>query len=114
MSIHRGAVHWADLGDASGSAPAFRRPVLVIQAPAYNRSRLSTVAVVAITSNTSLAELPGNVFVPAGAAGLAQDSCVNVTALATVDRQCLDAELGRLPDPLMEQVDRGLRAFLAL
>ncbi|WP_062383950.1 type II toxin-antitoxin system PemK/MazF family toxin [Demequina iriomotensis] len=112
--IARGDVRWADLGPPRGSAPAHRRPVLVVQADGYNRSRLGTVAVLAITSNTALAELPGNVFLPADATGLPRDSCVNVTALATVDREALGAGAGRLPSHLMEEVDRGLRAFLAL
>ncbi|MHA7168084.1 type II toxin-antitoxin system PemK/MazF family toxin [Arthrobacter bambusae] len=36
VSVHcvviRGSVHWCDLGEPAGSAPAKRRPVLVIQA----------------------------------------------------------------------------------
>ncbi|WP_062303364.1 type II toxin-antitoxin system PemK/MazF family toxin [Demequina subtropica] len=112
--LARGMVCWADLGPAQGSAPAHRRPVLVVQADAYNRSRLGTVAVLVITGNTALADLPGNVFLPAGSTGLAKDSCVNVTAIATVDRRVLGAREGLLPAHVMDQVDRGLRTFLSL
>ncbi|WP_062314545.1 type II toxin-antitoxin system PemK/MazF family toxin [Demequina rhizosphaerae] len=113
-ALARGMVRWVDLGAPEGSAPARRRPVLVVQDDAYNRSRLRTVAVLAITDNTALADLPGNVFLPAGTAGLAKDSCVNVTAIATVDRGALGAETGLLPAHLMEEVDLGLRTFLSL
>ncbi|WP_062380551.1 type II toxin-antitoxin system PemK/MazF family toxin [Demequina pelophila] len=112
--VARGGVHWADLGPVSGSAPARRRPVVVVQADAYNRSRLGTVAVAGITTNTALADLPGNVFLPAAAAGLSKDSCVNVTALVAVDRRALDDEVGRIPEHLMERVDAGLRGLLGL
>ncbi len=112
--IVRGGVWWTDLGDARGSAPAHRRPVLVVQADAFNRSRLPPVAVVAITGNTALADLPGNVFLAAEAGGLPRDSCVNVGALATVDRATLQQRAGHLPAHLMDEVDRGLRAFLSL
>ncbi|MDN4475032.1 type II toxin-antitoxin system PemK/MazF family toxin [Demequina sp. SYSU T00192] len=111
--LRRGAVCWADLGPARGSASAHRRPVLVVQADAYNRSRLRTVAVLAITGNTALAELPGNVFLPADVSGLPRDSCVNVTAVTAVDREALDGEVVRLPPHLTDEVDRGLCTFLA-
>ncbi|HEY0168929.1 MAG TPA: type II toxin-antitoxin system PemK/MazF family toxin [Jatrophihabitans sp.] len=74
--IKRGNVYWADLGAPVGSRPAKRRPVLVISADTYNASRLATVLAVVITSNTDLATMPGNVFLPAKATGLPRDSVV--------------------------------------
>jgi mRNA interferase MazF len=112
--IVRGSVCWADLGDPAGSRPAKRRPVLVVQADPFNASRLNTVLVLAITSNTELAVMPGNVFLPAAASGLPRDSVVNVTAVVTLDKQDLDHPVGRLPRHLQDEVDRGLRLVLAL
>lgn len=43
MVISRAEIYWADLGPPSGSQPAKRRPVLVIQSDPYNASRLATV-----------------------------------------------------------------------
>src|SRR5690606_36811594 len=80
LVIARGDIHWADLGDAEGSRPARRRPVLVIQSMSYNASRLATVVAAVITSNTALATMPGNVFLPSVVTGLKRDSVVNVTA----------------------------------
>ena len=61
----RGSICWADLGEARGSKPAKRRPVLVIQSGPFNASRLNTTTIAAvITSNTALAAMPGNVFLP--------------------------------------------------
>lgn len=110
----RGDVCWADLGEPHGSKPAKRRPVLVIQADPYNASRLSTTLAAVITSSTSLAAMPGNVFVPAVASGLPRDSVVNVTALVTLDKTDLDPAVGQLPASLMHEVDRGLRRVLGL
>ena len=112
--IIRSDIRWADLGHASGSRPAKRRPVLVIQADAYNESRLATVLAAVITSNTALATMPGNVFLPAAATCLPRDSVVNVTALVTLDKSDLDERVGRVPPSLMNEVDRGLRRVLAL
>ena len=110
----RGEVCWTDLGEPKGSRPAKRRPVLVIQADPYNDSKLSTTLVAVITSNTGLAAMPGNVFLPAVASGLPKDSVLNVTALVTIDKADLDQPVGRLPRSLMTEIDRGLRRVLGL
>lgn len=112
--IERGDVCWADLGEPRGSKPAKRRPVLVIQADPYNASRLNTTLVAVISSNTGLAAMPGNVFLPAIVSGLPKDSVVNITALVTLDKTDLDQATGQLPTSLMHEVDRGLRRVLGL
>jgi mRNA interferase MazF len=114
LVIDRGAVCWADLGPAHGSSPAKRRPVLIIQADTYNESRLATVIAAVITSNTALAAMPGNVFLPAAATGLPRDSVVNVTALVTLNKPDLTDSLRQIPERLLEDVDRGLRLVLSL
>jgi mRNA interferase MazF len=86
----------------------------VIQADPYNASKISTTLVAAITSNTALAAMPGNVFLPAVASGLPKDSVLNVTALVTIDKADLDPAVGRLPGSLMTEIDRGLRRVLGL
>jgi mRNA interferase MazF len=110
----RGSICWADLGEAGGTKPAKRRPVLVIQSDPFNASRLDTTIAAVITSNTALAAMPGNVFVPAVISGLPKDSVVNVTALVTLDKTDLEAPAGQLPTSLMDDVDRGLRRVLGL
>jgi mRNA interferase MazF len=112
--MRRSEIYWADLGTASGSRPAKRRPVLVIQSDPYNDSRLATVLVAVITSNTALATMPSNVFVPASATGLPRDSVVNVTALVRLNKTDLTDWVGQIPPGLMHDVDRGLRRVLAL
>jgi mRNA interferase MazF len=112
--ISRAEIYWADLGPPSGSRPAKRRPVLVIQSDPYNASRLSTVLAAVITSNTGLATMPGNVFVPATATRLPRDSVVNITALVTLNKTDLTDRVGEIPPSLMHEVDRGLRRVLDL
>ena len=114
MVITRGDLYWVDLGQARGSTPAKRRPVLVVQADPFNASRLATTLAAVVTSNTALAAMPGNVFLPAAATGLPRDSVVNVTALVTVDKDDLDELIGRAPDYLMQDVDRGVRQVLGV
>ena len=61
--IHRGEIWWADLAEPRRSEPGYRRPVLVIQADPFNRSRIQTAVVAVITGNLELAEAPGNVII---------------------------------------------------
>ena len=110
----RGSICWADLGQARGSRPAKRRPVLVIQSDPFSTSRLNTIIAAVITSNTALAAMPGNVFMPAAVSGLPKDSVVNVTALVTLNKSDLDKPVGQLPGSLMNEVNRGLRRVLGL
>lgn len=114
MVIERGGLYWADLGTPSGSRPAKRRPVVVLQADEYNASRLATVLAAVITSNTAFATMPGNVFLPASATGLPKDSVVNVTALVTLNKSDLNDRVGQTPVGLMQGIDQGLRRVLAL
>lgn len=112
--IRRGSIWWVNLGKPRGSKPAKRRPVLVVQSGPFNASRLSTTVAAVITTNTALAAMPGNVFVPAASCGLPKDSVVNVTGLVTLDKTDLGSEAGQLPASLMKEVDRGLRSVLGL
>lgn len=112
--IERGGIYWADLGAPAGSRPAKRRPVVVISAETYNSSRLATVVALVITSNTDLATMPGNVFLPAAAAGLPKDSVVNVTAVVILNRTDLSKQTGLAPLALLREIDRGLRQVLDL
>lgn len=112
--IVRGGVCWVDFGDPRGSAPALRRPVVIIQSDRYNQSLISTVVVVPLSSNTEFARHPGNVFIPAVASGLPKDSVVNVSQPMTVDRGALDTIGETLPSYLIDELEAGLRRVLDL
>jgi len=102
--IAQGDVWWADLAAPTGSAPGFRRPVVVVQNDALNRSRLSTVVCVPLTSNLGWAEAPGCVLLTARASGLPKDSVANATQLVTVDRRILTERVGKLPRAKLDLV----------
>ena len=112
--IHRGEIWWADLPEPRRSEPGYRRPVLVVQADAFNLSRIQTAIVATVTTNMDLAEAPGNVMLPARMSGLPRDSVVNVSQLLTLDRGFLTEHAGTLPPRLQRSVDEGLRVVLQL
>jgi mRNA interferase MazF len=102
------------LDEPGGSEPGFRRPVLIVQDDAFNRSRLRTVIAVVLTSNLRLVEAPGNVLIPARSAGLPKDSVANVSQVITVDRDFLSKPAGRIRGQLLKDVENGLRLVLGL
>jgi mRNA interferase MazF len=112
--VERGEIWWASLARPRGSEPGNRRPVLVVQSDDFNRSGIVTVVVAAITSNLALALAPGNVPCRPKASGLPRPSVVNVSQLVSVSRDTLRQRVSRLPEPLMQQVDEGLRLVLSL
>lgn len=112
--IQRGEIWWVDWADPRGSEPGFRRPVVVIQSDAFNRSRIGTVVVTAITSNLELAGAPGNVRLSRRESKLPRESVVNVSQLLTLDRRFLIERVGRLPASALAQVEAGLRVVLSL
>ncbi|MHC5825140.1 MAG: type II toxin-antitoxin system PemK/MazF family toxin [Nostoc sp.] len=112
--MYRGEIWWANLPDPLGSEPGYRRPILIVQDDIFTQSRISTVIVVIITSNTQLAQAPGNVLLPREATGLPRDSVANVSQIFTVDKTCLVECVGSLPEHLQEEIDEGLRTILYL
>lgn len=112
--IKRGEIWWAELRTPRGSEPGFRRPVVIIQADAFNRSQISTVIAAAITSNLVLANAPGNVHLKRGQSKLPRDSVVNVSQILTLDRRFLTERVARLPVQAFSQVEEGLRLVLSL
>ena len=114
MVIGRGELWWAHLPEPVGSAPGYRRPVLVVQSDTFNRSRVATVTVVALTGNVRLLDAPGNVLIPAHSSGLPRDSVANVSQILTVNRDALTERVRSLSPSLMKQVNEGLRFALDL
>jgi mRNA interferase MazF len=96
MVIAQGDVCWADLPDPIGSGPGFRRPVVVVQGDALNRSRIATVVCVPLTSNLKWADAPGTTNLPARSTGLAKDSVANVSQIVALDRAVLTERVGRV------------------
>lgn len=110
--IAQGEVWWADLPPPTGSGPGFRRPVVVVQGNALNRSRLSTVICVPLTSNLRWAEAPGNVQLTARGTGLPKASVANVSQLVAIDKALLTERVGKLSSAKCELVLTGIDVAL--
>ena len=110
--VMQGEVWWADLPVPTGSAAGFRRPVVVVQGNPLNRSRLSTVVCVPLTSNLAWAAAPGNTLLPARTSTLPKDSVANASQLVAIDRGWLTKRVGRLAPKRLEQVMASIDVVL--
>ncbi len=112
MVISQGEVWWADLPSPAGSGPGFRRPVIVVQCDALNRSRIATVVCVPLTSNLKWALAPGNVHLSARLTGLPRASVANVSLNVSVDKDLLTERVGKLPPSHLTLVLAGIDTVL--
>jgi mRNA interferase MazF len=111
--ISQGEVWWADIPAPTGSGPGFRRPVVVVQGDALNRSRIATAVCVPLTSNLKWAAAPGNVLLTAHSTSLSKDSVANVSQIVALDRALLTERAGKLSTAKLELVLAGIDVILA-
>ena len=112
--MNRGQVWWAELPEPKASEPRYRRPVVIVQSDTFNKSRIDTVVVIAITSNLRLADAPGNVMLAKSRTGLDRDSVANVSQILTLDKKFLSEQIGLLDTLAVQEIDEGLALVLGL
>jgi mRNA interferase MazF len=112
LTISQGDLFWIDLGEPSGSAPAYRHPHVVIQNNLFNRSKINTVVVCAVTSNLRRAKAPGNVLLQKGEANLTMPSVVNVSQIFTVDKSDCVEKIGSVTFDTMKEILYGINLLL--
>jgi mRNA interferase MazF len=110
--ISQGEIWWADLRAPKGSEPGLRRPVVVVQGDALNRSRIATVVCVPLTSNLKWADAPGNVLLAARSTSLPKDSVANVSQIVALDRSFLTERVGKLSAAKVELLLSGIDVVL--
>jgi mRNA interferase MazF len=110
--VGQGEVWWADLAEPRGSEPGFKRPVVVIQGDALNRSRIGTILCVVLTGNVRWTDAPGNVLLSAKATGLANDSVANVSQIVTLDRDAFLERMGKIVRAKLELIFSGIDIVL--
>jgi mRNA interferase MazF len=110
--ISQGDIWWADLPEPVGSGPGYRRPVVVIQGDAFNRSRIGTVVCVPLTTNTQWLNVPGNVLLSAHMTTLPEDSVANASQVVSLDKELLTNRVGKLSRAKLELILSGLDAVL--
>ena len=111
--VRRGDIYYADLSPVVGSEQGGVRPVLIVQNNVGNKHS-PTVIAAAITSQIGKARLPTHIELSARTYGLSRDSVVLLEQVRTIDKQRLKERMGRLDEPLMQQVDSALAVSFGL
>jgi len=104
MVVCQGDVFWASLSPKTGSEPAYKRPVVVVQRDSINRSKFRTVVVIPLTKQTKHVALPGNVLLPKGEANLPRPSLARGTHVMVVDRSRLIEKIGTLSQQRINEI----------
>lgn len=108
-TIRRGDIFWIGPKHRKGIVPSPTHPYVVIQDDLFNRSRITTVIVCALTTNLRKANEPGNVLLEPGEAGLPKQSAIVVSQIDSVPKEKLGKWVGRLSEERVEQILSGIR-----
>src|SRR5512145_1492511 len=109
MEIKQGDLYWVPLEEPNGSDPGYIHPHVVLQEDVFNRSRIKTVVVCALTTNLKRAKAPGNVLLEAGEANLPKQSVVVVSQVSTVEKTQLGEYIGSLTGQRIKQILAGMQ-----
>ncbi len=113
--VRQGEIYWLNLPEPKKSEPGFRRPCVVVQSDAFNRSRIKTTVVCILTTNLRLAQAPGNVLLEKGEANLPKPSTVNVSQVLTVNKSDLlpEEKIGQLSQETLDAIAKGLNLIFS-
>ena len=109
MVIRQGEIYWAELGTPQASEPGYRRPVVIIQNDAFNRSRISTTVICTLSTALGRADAPGNLLLKTGEGRLPHQSVVLISQIFTVDKTQLAEQIGALSSVRVQQILEGVR-----
>jgi len=108
-TFKQGDIFWIEADPSRGSIPGSPHPHVVVQDDVFNRSRISTVVVCALTSNLNRATEPGNVLLEPGEGSLEKRSVVVVSQVSSIYKTRLGAQIGSLSSKRVQQILAGMR-----
>ena len=114
MEIRRGHLYVIDFNPRVRTKPGKLRPAVVLQSDIVSGAGYPSTIVVPAT--TRLVNDPGilRLRIQKGEAGLAQESDVLVGQIIAVANESFRREIGVLPNPLMEELEKRIRIILSL
>jgi mRNA interferase MazF len=115
--MHRGDIVMVSLDPAVGSEAARTRPAVVVSNDTANdtaaRLGRGVITVVPVTSNVARV-YPFHVLIQVKQTGLSRDSKAQAEQVRSVAVERIGKRLGRLPPPVMAELDEALRLHLGL
>lgn len=112
MVILQGEIYWVSLGEPRGSEPGYRHPFVIIQNDAFNKSKINTVVVCALSSNQKLSLAPGNIQLKKGEGNLPKVSVINISQVMTINKTDLGSKIGQLSKKRVIELIEGFHILL--
>ena len=112
MTIKQGDIFWLDFGTPKASEPGYRHPHVVIQNNVFNKSKINTVVVCALTSNIERAKAPGNVLIRKEEGNLPKHSVANISQIITVNKSDLVEKIGSLSSARVKEIVDGVKLLI--
>ena len=104
----RGELWWADYGVPFGSEPGYRRPVIVVQNDYFNNSKINTTIVIPLSTNTLLANVPGNIFIEKKESKLKDDSVILLSQVGVIDKHRLIEKIAKINRDIMQKIENSI------
>ncbi|MEI8133171.1 MAG: type II toxin-antitoxin system PemK/MazF family toxin [Leptolinea sp.] len=111
MKINQGDIYWVQLKEPDKVDLGIAHPYVVVQENIFNHSRINTVVVCALTTNTKQAKSPGNVLLELGEANLLKQSIVVVSKISVVKKTQLGEYVGSLSVKRIDQILAGTTKY---
>ena len=110
----RGEIWWANLSTPKSSEQGYKRPVLIIQADSFNKSKLNTIICAVITSNITLSKAPGNIRLTKSESKLPKESVINISQIITIDKSLLKKYVSSINETIIKKVESGIKIVLGI
>lgn len=107
-------IYTVNLEPRIGTKPGKQRPCLAIQPTEFCMSGLKSSVILPITTNLINDAFPLRVRIPRQVSGLHKDSDIIVDQMLAWDNALFQAEVGRLPDFLVDEIKLAMKDFLDL
>jgi mRNA interferase MazF len=111
-NFRRGDIVLVDFDPAKPNEVAKKRPAIVVTNNTANQ--FGTTLVVVPLSGDSTRVYPFQVLLPAEETGLNDDSKAQVEQVRAVGLARMGKKLGKVPEPLMQQIGQKIKLHLAL
>jgi mRNA interferase MazF len=113
VEVRRGDIFLVDLNPVVGTEQAGIRPALVIQMDKANAASPHTI-IIPFTTKIREVKLPSHVKIPAGVAGLAEQSVLLCEQIRVIDKRRLVRKTGNIEGEDLRKVGVALKLLLGL
>lgn len=110
--ILKGEIYLADLNPTVRSEISKTRPVLIVSND-INNNHAATVTIVPVTSSTEKT-YPFEVFMPAGAGNLTNDSKAKANQIRTIDKLRLRKLFGKINQEKLREIEQAILIHLGI